>query len=41
LAEERRQWQAVDNTLRGIWQMSGFAAPNGFGIPSLIPQGVL
>ena len=21
LAEERRQWQAVDATLRGIWQM--------------------
>ena len=25
LAEERRQWQAVDATLRGIWH--GFAAP--------------
>ena len=25
LAEERKQWQAVDATLRGIWQ--GFVAP--------------
>ena len=24
LAEERRQWQTVDSTLRGIWQMSLF-----------------
>ena len=39
LAEERRQWQAVDDTLRGIWQRSGIAAPHGFGIPALIPQG--
>jgi len=27
LAEERRQWQAVDDTLRGIWQMA--AVPQG------------
>lgn len=27
LAEERRQWEAVDATLRGIWQM--VAAPVG------------
>ena len=27
LAEERRQWQAVDATLRGIWQMRAVFAP--------------
>lgn len=27
LAEERRQWQAVDATLRGIWRMLPFAVP--------------
>jgi PadR family transcriptional regulator PadR len=27
LAEERRQWQAVDATLRGIWRMVALAAP--------------
>jgi len=27
LAEERRQWQAVDATLRGIWRMLSLAAP--------------
>jgi PadR family transcriptional regulator, regulatory protein PadR len=27
LAEERRQWQAVDATLRGIWQALSFAVP--------------
>lgn len=27
LAEERRQWQAVDATLRGIWQSLSFAVP--------------
>ncbi|HEX7708667.1 MAG TPA: helix-turn-helix transcriptional regulator [Thermoanaerobaculia bacterium] len=27
LAEERRQWQAVDATLRGIWQAFNGAAP--------------
>ena len=27
LAEERRQWQAVDATLRGIWQMLAIAIP--------------
>lgn len=37
LAEERRQWQAVDDTLRGIWQ-SIAAAPSrrrpAAGIPA-------
>jgi PadR family transcriptional regulator PadR len=27
LAEERQQWQAVDATLRGIWQTLAVAAP--------------
>jgi len=27
LAEERRQWQAVDATLRGIWQTLSLPAP--------------
>ena len=27
LAEERRQWQAVDATLRGIWQMLSVTIP--------------
>lgn len=27
LAEERRQWQAVDATLRGIWQTLSMPAP--------------
>jgi DNA-binding PadR family transcriptional regulator len=27
LAEERRQWQAVDATLRGIWQVLSLPAP--------------
>ena|SRR5688500_13981860 len=27
LAEDRRQWQAVDATLRGIWQSLGVPSP--------------
>jgi PadR family transcriptional regulator PadR len=27
LAEERRQWQAVDATLRGVWRMVSLAVP--------------
>ena len=27
LADERRQWQAVDATLRGIWRMVSLAVP--------------
>lgn len=27
LAEERRQWEAVDRTLRGIWRMISLAVP--------------
>ena len=29
LAEERRQWQAVDATLRGLWQALALAVPAG------------
>ena len=29
LAEERRQWQAVDETLRGIWRALSLPAPAG------------
>ena len=28
LAEERRQWQAVDSALRGIWQRGSVSAPD-------------
>jgi PadR family transcriptional regulator, regulatory protein PadR len=28
LAEERRQWQAVDATLRGIWQALAISVPH-------------
>jgi DNA-binding PadR family transcriptional regulator len=40
LAEERRQWQAVDATLRGLWQAVSVSLPTqppAFGAP--IPQG--
>jgi len=30
LAEERRQWQAVDATLRRIWQAHSTSAPAGY-----------
>jgi DNA-binding PadR family transcriptional regulator len=33
LAEERRQWQAVDSTLRGIWSVTRVA------LPAALPQG--
>jgi DNA-binding PadR family transcriptional regulator len=36
LAEERRQWQAVDATLRGVWQALAVAVPTvdpAFGAP--------
>ena len=29
LAEERRQWQTVDATLRGIWKVSAAGLPQG------------
>ena len=37
LAEERRQWQAVDATLRGLWQALAIAAPGGPAAP--LPRG--
>jgi PadR family transcriptional regulator PadR len=38
LAEERRQWQAVDATLRGIWQALATSGPSGN--PAPLPQGI-
>jgi DNA-binding PadR family transcriptional regulator len=38
LALERRQWQAVDATLRGIWQAVICQAPAGTGPLILVPQ---
>ncbi len=40
LAEERKQWQAVDATLRGIWQALSVSIPAGhpaFAAP--LPEG--
>jgi len=34
LAEEHRQWQAVDATLRGIWQSLSLPLPTGPGYPA-------
>jgi len=40
LAEERRQWQAVDATLRGIWQaLSVSVAPSQPAPAASLPQG--
>jgi DNA-binding PadR family transcriptional regulator len=39
LAEERQQWQAVDATLRGIWQAIRVVAPAGQPVLAFIPQG--
>ena len=35
LAEERKQWQAVDAALRGIWQVSRFIAAGQPARPAL------
>ena len=41
LAEERRQWLAVDATLRGIWQALGDPVPAGRSTSATpLPQGV-
>jgi PadR family transcriptional regulator PadR len=41
LAEERRQWQAVEETLRGIWSAFAIQAPAGDPAPAkALPQGV-
>ena len=37
LAEERRQWLAVDATLRGIWEVLSLPAPAG-GSATAAPQ---
>ena len=40
LAEERRQWQAVDATLRGIWQAVSLSVPAGHPASAApLPQG--
>jgi PadR family transcriptional regulator, regulatory protein PadR len=40
LAEERRQWQAVDATLRAIWQALPLSVPASRPAPAaLLPQG--
>ena len=40
LAEERRQWQAVDATLRGIWSMFRVSIPAGhLASAAPLPQG--
>jgi DNA-binding PadR family transcriptional regulator len=39
LAEERRQWQAVDETLRGVWRMIAVANPAGPGASLPVFQG--
>jgi PadR family transcriptional regulator, regulatory protein PadR len=38
LAEERRQWQAVDATLRGIWQALSLAVAAGRPASATLPQ---
>jgi PadR family transcriptional regulator, regulatory protein PadR len=40
LAEERRQWETVDATLRGIWQMLPLSiAASPAGAVAQVPQG--
>jgi DNA-binding PadR family transcriptional regulator len=40
LAEERRQWQAVDDTLRGIWRPFALAVPaHPLASAAPLPQG--
>ena len=39
LEEQRRQWQAVDSTLRGIWHTLPFSAPAGHQPWAPLPQG--
>lgn len=41
LDEHRRQWQAVDATLRGIWHTFALAVPSDHPAPAAsLPQGV-
>src|SRR5688572_23385608 len=37
LVEDRRQWEAVDDTLRGIWQVLSLPVPAGYPV-SAAPQ---
>jgi DNA-binding PadR family transcriptional regulator len=40
LAEERKQWQAVDSTLRGIWQSLSLPSPASHRASAAsLPQG--
>jgi DNA-binding PadR family transcriptional regulator len=40
LVEERRQWQAVDDTLRGLWRSLSHAVPAGRPAPAApLPHG--
>jgi PadR family transcriptional regulator PadR len=39
LAEERKQWQTVDATLRGIWQMLGLVRPDLLPPSTALPEG--
>ena len=39
LARERRQWQAVDATLRGIWQVLALSIPQSLPPSSALPEG--
>jgi DNA-binding PadR family transcriptional regulator len=39
LAEERRQWQAVDAALRGIWRAVSLPARAGSAAAEPLPQG--
>jgi PadR family transcriptional regulator PadR len=40
LAEERRQWQAVEATLRGLWQARSLSAPTNHPASAApLPQG--
>lgn len=37
LAEERRQWQTVDETLRSLWSALPVPSPDGFPAPATPP----
>ena len=39
LAEERRQWQAVDATLRGVWQTLARRVPGFSPVAAPVPHG--
>lgn len=39
LEDQRRQWQAVDDTLRGLWQIVSAPAEPGGSSATFLPQG--